>query len=214
MGAHGRQRRIEAGRQQRPHLRPAPLPPASPRTAWRSRARSAVARRVEQDGGEPPVGAGGAAARSARRRAPRPVPRHTSQARAMRWPSLGCSRAAVCRIDIGQPGVQRRRRQSPPAAPRASRAGSRGRSRDIGQALGSGEPRNTAPCPPHRIGNAPRASRFRHRRQRRAAPPGHADRPRRRSHAIQHMRHARFVFRRRPRRQRREARGRSAWNRR
>ena len=48
----------------------------------------------------------GCAARACQAASPVPVPRQTSQARAIRWLSVGAQPRGGGRIDLGEPGVQ------------------------------------------------------------------------------------------------------------
>ena len=106
-------------------------------------------RRIEQHRAEAP-GRRARRARACHAASPRPVPRHTSQARARRWLSVGRSRAAVAGSTAASAGVQRRRpelRQQPPRL-RPRRLAGIG---DVGDALGQRR-RNTARC--RRTGSA------------------------------------------------------------
>ena len=96
-----------------------------------------VARRIEQHGSEAAMAPGRprCCCQAAR---PTPVPRQTSQARAMRWLSSGCSRAAVAGSASARRGMQRGGAEFGQQVAGLGAGGGAGIG-DVGQALGQGQ---------------------------------------------------------------------------
>ena len=140
----------------------------------------------------------GCAALACQAARPVPVPRQTSQARAIRWLSVGRRRAAVA-------GSASARRACSAAGPICfSRARASARAAGPGSGISARPSVSEAkyrPLPPVRIGSRP-ASRARvHFGQRRVAPPGDAARFRGGTDAVERMRDPGLVLRRWTRRQ-------------